>query len=212
MRAAEKSATNLICLVQRSQQVVDKITEKVDEFPSEWSWAKSFLSDFNQLQEALKGDVTPDSGDDLAEFVDELKLSVISPLEGKAMKKRFGSRYFPMLTLFTDRCTGVANQYLDFREKLLQPSLVHLQSPRSSHLLGFFRLDTKPYKVRIESLRVEEILEVNIRSGCWASPRRSTTCRRPESPTTSLRRRRPRGNPRQKLLLPQRSRSRRLPS
>ena len=117
----EKSAKNLICLIHKSQQVVDKITDKVDEFPSEWSWVKSFLADFGKLQEALKAALTPQDGDDLAEFVDELKLSVISPSECKAMKKRFGSRFFPMLTLFTDRCTAVSNQYLDFKAKLLKP-------------------------------------------------------------------------------------------
>ena len=91
--------------------MVDKITDKVDEFPSKWSWPK-----------ALKAALTPhQDGDDLAEFVDELKLSVISPSERKAMKKRFGSRFFPMLTLFTDRCTAVSNQYLDFKAKLLKP-------------------------------------------------------------------------------------------
>ena len=122
LRMAEKSAKNLIVLIQRAQQVVDTITGHVDSFPSEWAWSKSFLEEFHRLQGQLRTALSPASGDDLTEFVNELKTSVISPSEAKQMKKKFGERYQAMLTLFVDRCTAVSEQFLGFNNLFPGPA------------------------------------------------------------------------------------------
>ena len=122
LRMAEKSAKNLIVLIQRAQQVVDTITGHVDSFPSEWAWSKSFLEEFHRLQGQLRTALSPASGDDLTEFVNELKISVISPSEAKQMKKKFGERYQAMLTLFVDRCTAVSEQFLGFNNLFPGPA------------------------------------------------------------------------------------------
>ena len=66
--------------------------------------------------------MSPASGDDLTEFVNELKISVISPSEAKQMKKKFGEQYQAMLTLFVDRCTAVSEQFLGFNNLFPGPA------------------------------------------------------------------------------------------
>ncbi|CAE7461883.1 unnamed protein product [Symbiodinium microadriaticum] len=104
--------------MQKATQIVDRIAQEVDRMPSEWSWTGPLLTDFQKLQKELKQALSPEVGEDLSEFVSELKLCVITAAATKDMKKRFGNQYVPMLTLFIDRCKAVAQQMLNLASKI----------------------------------------------------------------------------------------------
>ena len=56
--------------------------------------------------------LAPENGDDLTEFVNELKLSVVSPASMKTLKKNYEDNYFRLLTVFNDRCGAFCEQCL----------------------------------------------------------------------------------------------------
>ena len=70
------------------------------------------LAGFDALEHQLKQALKPDTGDSLVEFVDELKLGILSSTGTKAVKRQFGSRFQPLLLLFADRCTSLAERSL----------------------------------------------------------------------------------------------------
>eukprot|EP00439_Symbiodinium_sp_Y106_P074402 s1812_g14.t1 len=98
-KAAEAAAKNLVLLMQRASQLVGRISGDVERDPDNY---------------ALK----PDTGDSLVEFVDELKLGILSSTGTKAVKRQFGSRFQPLLLLFADRCTSLAERMLKVATKI----------------------------------------------------------------------------------------------
>ncbi|CAJ1386233.1 unnamed protein product, partial [Effrenium voratum] len=111
-KEAENTAKDIICKVQKSQQIMEKILQLGDDLPSEWRWAKSFLVDYKELTQSFKDVLTPKDGDSLIDFVNELKLTLISPQAMKGFKKQYGDRYAPLLLLFNDRSQNIASQIL----------------------------------------------------------------------------------------------------
>ena len=111
-KAAEAAAKNLVLLMQRASQLVGRISGDVQRDPDNYVWAKTLLADFDSLEHQLKQALKPDTGDSLVEFVDELKLGILSSTGTKAVKRQFGSRFQPLLLLFTDRCTSLAERSL----------------------------------------------------------------------------------------------------
>ena len=117
-KEAEKLSKELICMLVRSQQAMGKVSGEIDRFPSEWTWAKVFLSDYVKLQERFKDSLAPSGGESLAEFVDQLKLSIISPNGLKLIKKNYKDNYYIMLTRFNDRCHTVCEETLGIHNPL----------------------------------------------------------------------------------------------
>ncbi|CAJ1390676.1 unnamed protein product, partial [Effrenium voratum] len=115
-KEAENTAKDIICKVQKSQQIMEKILQLGDDLPSEWRWAKSFLVDYKELTQSFKDVLTPKDGDSLIDFVNELKLTLISPQAMKGFKKQYGDRYAPLLLLFNDRSQNIASQILAFKD------------------------------------------------------------------------------------------------
>ena len=113
LKETEKKGKSIVVLLRKAAQIIDRITGEIDKFPSEWVWAKPLLQDFGKIQCQLKAALNPDQGDDLTEFANELKLAAISPTASKEMKRQFGMRYLPMLTLFVDRTEAIAHQTLE---------------------------------------------------------------------------------------------------
>ena len=111
-RQQEKRSRELLCLLQRAEQVTSTICTNADNFPSQYSWAKPLLTEYRQLQDTYAELLQPDNGEDLTEFLNEFKLSVISPIALKAIKKNYKDNYFKMVTLFNDRCSGICEQTL----------------------------------------------------------------------------------------------------
>ena len=97
-----------------SQQVMEKVAGSGDELPSEWKWARAFLEDFNETMARFKEALKPADGDELTDFVDELKLNIHGKNGIKALKKSYGNRYEAMLTLFVDRYFSIASTRLGF--------------------------------------------------------------------------------------------------
>ncbi|CAJ1382340.1 unnamed protein product [Effrenium voratum] len=111
-KEAENFAKEMMCKVQKSQQIMDKILNLGDDLPSAWKWAKTFLQDYAQLTAEFKDALSPKEGDSLKDFVDELRLTLISPANLKTFKKLYGDRYLPLMLLFRDRCQNIVAQTL----------------------------------------------------------------------------------------------------
>ena len=68
------------------------------------------------LQQEYIKSLKPSMGDDITEFVNELKLAVISPNALKDMKKNYKERYFGIIAVFLDRCTSLCERRLGLIE------------------------------------------------------------------------------------------------
>ena len=111
-REVEKKSKDMLCLEQRACQVMEKFQAQVESCPAQYAWAKPLLEEFATLQENFKGCLCPAAGDDLSEFVNELRLTAISPVASKNMKKNYKDNYHSFLTVFVDRCGAVCQQTL----------------------------------------------------------------------------------------------------
>lgn len=114
IQTAEASAKEILQFLQMSQQVMEKVAGSGDELPSEWKWARAFLEDFPQNMACFKEALKPADGDELTDFVDELKLNILGKGGFKSLKKSYGNRYEAMLTLFVDRCYSIGSTLLGF--------------------------------------------------------------------------------------------------
>ena len=110
----EERSKELLCLTQRADQVTAGICSSADSFPSQYSWARPLLEEFKNLQQSYADALKPPIGEDLTEFVNELRLSVISPVAMKSIKKNYRDNYFRMVTLFNDRCGTICEQCLAY--------------------------------------------------------------------------------------------------
>ncbi|CAK9016517.1 unnamed protein product [Durusdinium trenchii] len=109
---SEQQSKEILTKLQRSQQIMEKISHMGDELPSQFSWARGFLEEYKDLLNRFKDALTPSEGaeQDLTEFVDELKLNVITKAGLRSLKKEYGKNYESMLALFVDRMNGVATK------------------------------------------------------------------------------------------------------
>ena len=109
---AEKTAKEILSHVQWSAQIMEKAAGAGDELPSEWRWVKPFLEEYNGLLGRFKAAMVSDEGgENISDFVDELKLSTINR-STRSLKKDYGDKYLQYLTIFGDRCQAVAAQSL----------------------------------------------------------------------------------------------------
>ncbi|CAK9002058.1 unnamed protein product [Durusdinium trenchii] len=131
-QSAEASSKQILTHLQWSQQIMQKVAGDGDDIPSEYRWAKSFLEDYRDCLSRFKDAVAPcgDGGDDLIEFVDELKLCVISKGGMKTLKKGYGDRYVSMLSLFVDRCQKIAAEMDSISNKVHKMSQVLVGAPK----------------------------------------------------------------------------------
>ncbi|CAE7208657.1 unnamed protein product [Symbiodinium sp. CCMP2592] len=109
VKEAETAARTVVLQIQRASQTVERLQAALHGE----QWAAPLMKEFDSLQAALKMQVTPTDGDDLGEFVSELKLAVFSGTGAsstKTLKKDYKDRYLPLLTMFKDRCQGAAQQ------------------------------------------------------------------------------------------------------
>lgn len=113
---AEKAAKEILSHLQWSAQVMEKCAGAGDELPSEWRWTRPFLEEFNGLVGRFKATMmSDDGGENISDFVDELKLSTINK-STRSLKKTYGDKYLQYLTIFSDRCQAIAAQILvEFR-------------------------------------------------------------------------------------------------
>ena len=113
---AEKNAKDILCQLAWSAQIMEKAAGDGNDLPSEWKWAKSFLEEYAEIMRRFKESLTPaDGGDNITDFVDELKLHVISKTGLRDLKRAIGAdTYLEKLLLFVDRCKAVSAQKLAF--------------------------------------------------------------------------------------------------
>lgn len=109
---AESQAKSMLAQLQRSQQIMSKISGHGDEIPSEWRWASPFLQEYRELLQSFEDAMNPAEGDHLQEFVDDLKLTSIDKRNSKQFRNVYKDRYGTLLTLFVDRCSGITAQKL----------------------------------------------------------------------------------------------------
>ena len=109
VKDAEAAARTVVLQIQRASQTVERLQGALHGE----QWATPLMKEFDSLQAALKLQVQPTDGDDLSEFVSELKLAVFSGTGAsstKSLKKEYKDRYIPLLSMFKDRCQGAAQQ------------------------------------------------------------------------------------------------------
>ena len=106
----EKKAKELLCMLERSQQIVDRVVGEADRFPSEWTWCKPLLQEFRCKQEEFQKTLNPAGAEDLTEFINEFRLSIITPAALKDLKKNHKDNYFQLLSVFIDRCNSICEQ------------------------------------------------------------------------------------------------------
>ncbi|CAE7276633.1 unnamed protein product [Symbiodinium sp. CCMP2456] len=106
---AENGARHIVLQIQRATQTMDRLQESLADEP----WAVPLMKEFKTMQAMLKEQLAPKDGDNIQEFVNELKICVFSgtgPGGLKTLKKQYKDRYVPNLALFADRCKGPAQQ------------------------------------------------------------------------------------------------------
>lgn len=108
----EDIAKTILAQLQRSQQIMAKVSGHGDALPTEWKWALPFLQDYQSLCVSFEDALTPSGGDDLKDFIDEMKLSSIDKKNMKQFKAVYKDRYGSLLALFADRCSTIAAQQL----------------------------------------------------------------------------------------------------
>eukprot|EP00435_Cladocopium_sp_Y103_P045967 s2022_g13.t1 len=114
LQTAEVKSKEILQFLQMSQQVMEKVAGSGDELPSEWRCARAFLEDYTETMARFKEALKPADGDELTDFVDDLKLNILGKNGIKTLKKSYGNRYEAMLTLFVDRCYSIASTHLGF--------------------------------------------------------------------------------------------------
>ena len=112
VQAAENKSKEILAQLHRSQQIMDKIAVHGDSIPSEWKWAKSFLTEYQGLLGSFRDALQPEAGDDIRQFVDDYKLNIIDKSGMKAFRKQYKDSYETLLALFVDRCSSLASQLL----------------------------------------------------------------------------------------------------
>ena len=112
LKAAEDKSKEIMAQLQKSQQIMDKISGSGDEIPSEWKWAKPFLTEWSQLLKNFQDALVPVEGEDLRDFADELKIALIDKTGMRGFKKTYGDQYGNMMILFSDRCGSTGAQKL----------------------------------------------------------------------------------------------------
>ena len=113
LQKAESSAKQVLTHLAWSSQVMDRCTQQADSFPSQWTWSKPFLEQFGQLQVKFKKELSQtEDREDLTNFLDSLKLSVLNKAGIRALKKEYGDRYEAYLVMLVDRCQAIAAQPL----------------------------------------------------------------------------------------------------
>ncbi|CAE7836355.1 unnamed protein product [Symbiodinium necroappetens] len=140
LKEAETTARSIVLQIQRAQQTTERLQEALKQEP----WAVPLLGEFESLQTAMKLQLSPTGGEDIAEFVNELKLCVFSGAGAsstKALKKEYKDNYVSMLCLFADRCKGTAQQLLGHFHLLFSLSFVCLWPLYQSSLFHLRMLD-----------------------------------------------------------------------
>ena len=112
VKAAEDQSKDIMAQLQKSQQIMDKVSGSGDELPSEWRWAKTFLTEWSQLLKNFQDALVPSDGEDLRDFADELKIALIDKTGMRSFKKKYGDQYGNMMILFADRCGSIGAQKL----------------------------------------------------------------------------------------------------
>ena len=118
-RDLEKKAKELLCLTERGNQVIDRVTAESARSPSEWAWSKPLLEEFRAKQEEFQKLLNPPGAEDITEFINEYRLSIISPTALKDLKKNHKDDYFHLLSVFIDRCNSICEQSHNRTQKLL---------------------------------------------------------------------------------------------
>ena len=108
----ESTSKTMLAQLQRSQQIMSKVSGHGDQIPSEWKWALPFLQEYEALLTSFTDSLAPRDGDDIKDFVDEMKLSTLDKTKTKQFKNTYKDRYSTLLALFVDRCSSLAAQKL----------------------------------------------------------------------------------------------------
>ncbi|CAE7884902.1 unnamed protein product, partial [Symbiodinium sp. KB8] len=118
----EKKAKELLCMLERSQQIVDRVVGEADRFPSEWTWCKPLLQEFRCKQEEFQKTLNPAGAEDLTEFINEFRLSIITPAALKDLKKNHKDNYFQLLSVFIDRMNHTASKIDNMAKAMMTAS------------------------------------------------------------------------------------------
>ena len=102
----------MLAQLQHSQQIMSKVSGHGDQIPSEWKWALPFLQEYDAILSSFTDLLAPRDGDDIKDFVDEMKLSTLDKTKTKQFKSTYKDRYSTLLALFVDRCSSLASQKL----------------------------------------------------------------------------------------------------
>ena len=113
LQKAESAAKEVLTHLAWSSQVMDRCTQQADSFPSQWTWSKPFLEQFGELQVKFKKELSQtQEREDLTNFLDNMKLSVLNKAGLRSLKKEYGDRYEAYLVMLVDRCQAIASQPL----------------------------------------------------------------------------------------------------
>lgn len=117
LQQSEAKSKEILAQLARSQAVMNKISAHGDEIPTEWKWALPFLQDYNALLDKFQFGLKEQEdgqGQDLTDFVDDLKLSSLDRKSMTAFKRSYKDDYATLLALFVDRCSSLSAQILWF--------------------------------------------------------------------------------------------------
>ena len=74
---------------QMATQIMEKVAGQGDDLPSEYRWAKSFIEEYKEMVTSFRDAMTPEQGQDITEFVDSVKLSILGKTGSRSLKKPY---------------------------------------------------------------------------------------------------------------------------
>ena len=113
-QAAEKAVKEILSNHQMATQIMEKVAGQGDDLPSEYRWAKSFIEEYKAMVTSFRDAMVPEKGQDITEFVDSVKLSILGKTGIRSLKKTYKDEYLSSMNLFVDRCQNIAASNLIF--------------------------------------------------------------------------------------------------
>ena len=123
---------------QMATQIMEKVAGQGDDLPSEYRWAKSFIEKYKEMVTSFRDAMTPEQGQDITEFVDSVKLSILGKTGIRSLKKTYKDDYLSFMNLFVDRCQTIAAGNLIFTSAIFSHASFPPNKLSGSYVFCYF--------------------------------------------------------------------------
>ena len=137
-QAAEKAVKEILSNHQMATQIMEKVAGQGDDLPSEYRWAKSFIEEYKEMVTSFRDAMTPEQGQDITEFVDSVKLSILGKTGIRSLKKTYKDDYLSFMNLFVDRCQTIAAGNLIFTSAIFSHASFPPKKLSGSYVFCYF--------------------------------------------------------------------------